>query len=236
MRRIAFFFLIFLAGCAETYLQKSEERVLQSSVIHRTDNLAVMSDHSKDLADAYVEAAGMAAKGQDIAALVTFLSAAGFVHGAVVGASNVALANTALVGAGSTTIASRTLSKASIEGIYQSAKRMNCVATASGMGAFLLDGYSSRTLGIARAATYGAIEEIKIITREALVREVADFVQIRDDFIEASTLTEDQARSLESRTKMSQDELLALNQYLSILDNCIGAIASATAVGKVDGQ
>lgn len=225
-----------LMGCAERSLLKNENQVLETSVVNSKTNLRALGEHSAQLSIAYREAAREASDGQDIAAIVTYLAAASFVSGAIGSASDTALANRGLVGVGSSSIAGRTVSQATIKGIYTAAKRMNCVSTTSRMGGFLLDGTTAATKGMARAATFGAIEEIKITTREALVREVADFTQIRDDLLAGTSLSDEQKAGLERLAEldaMQPVDIVLLNQYLNLLDNCLGATEAVTAVEPV---
>ncbi|GFE66995.1 hypothetical protein [Litoreibacter roseus] len=227
---------ILMMGCAERSLLEKEGEVLSFSQVNSNSNLKTIGEHSALLSVAYREAALEASGGQDIAAILTYLAAATFVGGAVGGASDTALANRALIGVSSTSVAGRTVSEDTIQGIYVAAKRMNCVSTTSRMGGFLLDGTSAATIGMARAATFGAIEEIKIITREALVREVADFTQIRDDLLAGATLSEEQGAGLErlaSLKVMQPADLVLLNQYLNLLDNCLGASENVTSVEPI---
>lgn len=236
-RMIAVSLCILLMGCAERSLLNKEDEVLSLSQVSSKSNLSTLGEHSAQLSVAYREAAREASRGQDLAAIVTYLAAATFVSGAIGSASDTALANSALVGVGSTSIAGRTVSQDTIQGIYVAAKRMNCVSTTSRMGAFLLDNSSSATKGMARAATFGAIEEIKIITREALVREVADFTKIRDDLLAGATLSEEQMAGLnrlETLDQVKPIDIVLLNQYLNLLDNCLGATENVTAIEPIN--
>ncbi|MDA8586054.1 hypothetical protein N9L47_07235 [Rhodobacteraceae bacterium] len=229
-------FCILVMGCAERSLLEKEGEVLSLSQVDSRSNLKTLGEHSAQLSVAYREAAREASRGQDIAATITYLAAATFVSGAIGSASETTLANRAFLGVGSNSIAGRTVSQDTIEGIYVAAKRMNCISTTSRMGAFLLDGTNSATKGMARAASFGAIEETKITTREALVREVADFTQIRDDLLAGATLSEEQTDGLERLSRLETVkpiDIILLNQYLNLLDNCLGATENVTAVEPI---
>lgn len=233
---VAMVLCVGLAGCAEQSLLKQEQAVLDRSVISSTSNLKTMGIHSASLSVAYRQAAREATRGQDAAAVITYLAAAGFVSGAVGAASDTALANRGFVGVASSSLAGRTVSGTTIKGIYIASKRMNCVSTVARMGGFLLDGSSRATKGMARAATYGAIEEVKIITRQALVREVAQFTTLRDNLLAGITLSEEQINGLRNlREEGGPDvDFVSLNQYLGLLDNCLADAATLTAVEKLE--
>lgn len=229
-------FCMLVTSCAESKLLENEGKVLRSSKVSSKSNLETLGGHSAKLSLAYSKAAREAVGGQDIAAVITYLAAATFVSGAIGSASDRTLTNRALLGVGSTSIAGRTVSQGTIQGIYSAAKRMNCVSTTARMGGFLLDGTNSATKGMARAATFGAIEEIRITTREALVREVADFETIRDDLLSGATLSEEQEKGLERFASLDATQpidLILLNQYLHLLDNCLGAPENVTSVEPV---
>jgi hypothetical protein len=194
-------------------------------------DLALYSDQ---LASAYSEAAQEAARGQDIAAFVTIAAAGATVAGAVGSASNTAIANAALVGAGTTVVASRTVSQDSIKGLYIGSKRMNCISTAANMGRFIVSPTSSSTIGIARAATYGAIREVQISVREGLVRKVADYTAIKNDLIAALPSEEDSKKIASVRDLGPKlDEIVILNQYLHLLNNCLQDASAVKAAKPV---
>jgi|GEM_PF-905559 len=224
------------AGCAEHSLLKEEAAVLRSSPVTSTSYLKTLASHSDALSVAYRQAARAATEGQNVAAVLTYLAAGSFVVGAVGSASDMALANRGLLGVASTSVATRTVSQDTIKGIYIAAKRMNCVATTANMGRYLMARSTGPTKGMARAATYGAIEEIRIITREALVRDVADFATIRDDLLAGVGGNEDALKAAgregndEARTEI---DFVRLNQYLALLENCLLDAAKVTSVSPL---
>lgn len=171
-----------------------------------------------------------------MAAVLSYLAAGSFVVGAVGSASDVALAKRGLVGVASTSVASRTVSQDTIKGIYIASKRMNCVATTANMGRFLLARSTGPTKKMARAATYGAVEEIRIITREALVREVADFAGICDDLLAGVGRNEEGAKAasaLADGVPRTEIDFIRLNQYFGLLDNCLLDAATVTTVATI---
>ena len=224
------------AGCAEKSLLREEDAVLKSKPVTSTSYLKTLAEHSEALSMAYRKAAHEATEGQNVAAVLTYLAAGSFVVGAVGSASDVALANRGLVGVASTSVASRTVSKDTIKGIYIASKRMNCVATTANMGRFLLARSTGPTKKMARAATYGAVEEIRIITREALVRDVADFTAIRDDLLAGVGGNEEGARVASDKSggvPRTEIDFIRLNQYLGLLDNCLLDAARVTSVATI---
>ena len=223
-----------LAGCAQQHVLDNEAAVMKDHKVTAASDLKSLAVHGSKLSLAYRDAALTASNEQDALAFVTYLAAASFVHGAVGSASDTTLAKRAIVGAGSSSVAARTVSKTTISGIYSASKRMNCIATAAQMGSFLLQNVNNATDGMARAATYGAIEEVKITTRLALVKEVADFKTIRDDLIDGRTLSDEQKQGLTALRDSEAADLVLLNQYLGILHKCVGDVDNATAVGPVN--
>ncbi len=81
-----FLSVILVIGCAEKSLLEKENEVLKVSAVHSRSNLESLGNHSAKLSVAYRKAARAAIDGQDAAAVITFLSAAAFVGGAVGGA------------------------------------------------------------------------------------------------------------------------------------------------------
>ncbi|MGJ8627708.1 MAG: hypothetical protein ACSHXB_12180 [Sulfitobacter sp.] len=223
-----------LFSCAEQQLIEQETLAIRSNSVTIEASLEDLGVHSAKLSRAYRTAAQNAAKQQDIAAAVTILAAATVVTGAVGSASNTAIANRAIVGSGTSIIAGRTVPKTAIQGIYIGAKRMNCVSTTANMGRYLLAGTSPNTKYAARAATFGAIAEVQIVTREALIREVAEFATVRDTFVAA--VTKPEVAGLRREGEEGIPDLALLNQYLGLLDNCLAAAASVTAVAPIPKQ
>ncbi len=231
----------FLLGCAEKNLREFESTALKTSSIHWNSNLADMSRHSQELSEAYRGAAEKTARDQDIAAAITIVAAVGTVSGLVSDASTAAVSNRALVGATATTVATRTTPKTAIQGLYTASKRMNCVATTAQIGRYLLTGpaVSTKTRDSARAATFGAIAEIQIIAREALIRSVESFQTVRDNLINAIPTAEQKDAIDALRNKDGSDsaetlDVAILNQYLGLLDNCLADAAEVTAASKID--
>jgi len=226
-----------LTACAEKRLNEFEHKVTGSLTISPTTSLADQAIYSAKLSRAYVEAAQQSSKDQDVAAIVTYVAALSVVGGALASVSNDAIAAAAGLGTTTTLVANRTLSQDTIKGIYTSAKRMNCVATNANMGRYLLADASANTKAAARAATFGTIAEIQIITREALVRAVADYETVRDALTTA--ISKDRAKEVAAQNvgrgvEVQDFDLGALNQYLGLLDNCLAAAANVTAAKPID--
>lgn len=226
------------ADCTEKSLLREGAEVLKSNPVTSNSDLKTLAAHSDALSVAYRQAAGEATEGQNAAALLTYLAAGSFVVGAVGSASDVALANRGLVGVASTSVESRTVSQDTIKGIYIASKRMNCVATAANTGRFLLARSTGPTKKMARTATYGAVEEIRIITRESLVREVADFAVIRDDLLAGVGGNQEGARARAASASAdgvprTEIDFIRLNQSLGLLDNCLLDAATVTSVATI---
>ncbi len=230
MRLLPFFAVVLLlAGCAETYLIEAEEAVTKAKVVTPETSLKEFAVHSEQLSKAYMTAAQRASQGQDAAAVVTFLAAAVFTKGAVGSASDSALANAGLVGAGSAVVARRNLSQTTIQGIYASARRMNCISTTARLGQYLELGDLEEA---AQVATYGAIEDVKITARAALVREEVDFAAVREEFLSAVVVPDGfrDAEAMGGRKGTTNANIIALNRYLTLLGSCVGAVDKVTPV------
>ncbi|WP_170409713.1 hypothetical protein [Ruegeria atlantica] len=229
----------FVAACADKHVDDGERLARQKFNQPLTPELTLksQSNYSALLSEEYVEAARRSQQGQDVAAVITFLAAGAFVSGAVGSASDRALANIAIAGAGSTAVATRTLSKTVIQGIYLSARRMNCVATVANSGRYILSDTSPNTKAYARAATYGAIKDIQIQVRSALARDVADFNALKTsltDAIDPSKLRDD-AENLAGRTLQGKAlDFALLNKYLKLLDGCLADANKPDVVAPID--
>ncbi len=239
MKRSIFFAALVLAlsGCAEARLIEEETKVTAALNVSGTSNLETQAYYSQRLSKAYQQAALRASRDQDALAFVTIVSALSVVGGALGSTSDKALANRATVGATGSLIGNRTLSKSTIKGIYISAKRMNCIATTASIGRYLLAEVGPNTKAAARAATFGAISEVQIISREALVRDVAEYSTIRSTLNTAISKSEairvnDLAMAKGADAKSFDLEML--NQYLKMLDNCLSDVATLTAIAEIE--
>lgn len=245
MRRVivlnSIFFLMFSA-CADVYVDQGESRAesgLRNSQAGRElgpeMDLKTQSDYSRALSDEYVKAARKVQQGQDVAATITFIAAGAFVHGAVGSASDTALANIGIAGAGSTAVATRTLSKSVIQGVYLAARRMNCISAVSENGRIMLSGSSENTKRFARSATYGAIKDVRILVRLAIAREVEDFDALKTSFSDAIK-PGDLRESADKQAQLSDTEIdyVTLNRYLKLLDSCLGSGDEIKVASTVD--
>lgn len=235
---------LLVSACADYYVDE-EENAADLRFRAKTDqkslspemNLKLQANYSRLLSGAYVDAGRQAQQGQDVAAVITFLAAGAFVSGAVGSASDTALANIAIAGAGSTAVATRTVSKTVIEGIYLAARRMNCVSTVADGGRYILADTSPNTKGYARAATYGAIKEVQILVRLALAREVADFGELKTsltDAVDPSKIRDLAKAEKENEGDKKAVDFILLNRYLKLLDGCLADAATLKPVSEVD--
>ncbi|MDD9978316.1 MAG: hypothetical protein OXQ30_11385 [Boseongicola sp.] len=169
--------IIALAACADGYLDDAE---LEVTPAEPSANWSQIEFYARGLSRAYVGAARKSTTTQDVQSFLVFLSAGVFVRGLVDGDSNAKLADSAIAGAASQQIGLRIAPKSAIVGMYVGAKRLNCIATVTSVGSL---SFSGPTDIAARALAFGAIEEVKITTRESLVREIADYDKLVTDII-----------------------------------------------------
>ena len=219
--------VLVMSGCADRYLDKREGAVLRLGKVSETSALLDQALFARRLSGAYLAAGQDTARSQDIASAVIILSAASVAVGALGSASDAALQNRALLGIGTQTVASRGVPQAAINALYNGAKRANCVATVSRIGIELLADQSDATKRAARAATYGVIVEVQLITREGLVREVADYSSLLDDFSGALNIE----RRATPESGIPPEEEDAINKYLKLLSKCV----AGTKGGSLEG-
>ncbi len=209
--------LCLLAGCSDHYIERAE----QGFTGRKVTTLSGAAEAARGLSDRYIDAARSTRTTQDVASLIVFTSAFSVVSGAVGSASDAALARRALIGAGAQQSATRLAPRTAIAAIFMGARRLNCVATAASMGAAL--DLSPRQRDAAVAATIGSIDHIRILTREGLVRDVADFNGLLTSFTDATkAATEARAAGLRAYLDLpgvDQPELV-LDQYLQLLAKC----------------
>ncbi|WP_300054894.1 hypothetical protein [uncultured Roseobacter sp.] len=172
-----------LSGCAEDNLFEAERQVVDRLQLDRKIQITPQSEltdlarYSRAMSVAYRNAARKTASTQDVQSFLIFVAAGSFVTGAVGSASDRALANRAIAGAGVQQIGLRTAPKSAISGMYTGAKRLNCIATVATVGLHTLPS-DEKTQKAASALVFGATEEVRITTRESLVREVADYAEL----------------------------------------------------------
>ncbi|MFM7333269.1 MAG: hypothetical protein ACKO2N_14780 [Tabrizicola sp.] len=211
---------LFISACADTYIDKAET----AAPISETGDLSTVAKDARHLSREYVKAARSTRTVQDVLSSVVFVSAAATVAGSVGTASNTVLAERAAPGAAATVAGRRLVPKASIEAMYKGARRLNCVAVTADMAGAL--GFSDGSDQAALAATIGAVDHIKILTRESIVREMADF---SDLFGELKGEIESAFRTRDGRSVAVADAERArgfdLNQYLQLLNNCLSSTA-----------
>jgi|SRR6056297_369234 len=212
-----------LSGCADMALDEQEARVSRDQTIDMSSTLASQSAHAQEMSLAYERAARSSATAQDIASFVVFLGAATAIGGAIGSASDTAIANRALVGAGSELLARRGVPETAIVAIYTGAKRMNCVGAMAMVGESLLSAEKKDdpTVAAAQAITFGAIREIMITTREGLVREVADFGTIVQDLSADTGVDLEEALRGANQEGQARFERDLFNTYVKLLSNCL---------------
>ena len=206
------------AGCSDIYLDQEEKGVPYTEAVEPPPNLKEVARYGWTLSRAYREAARKTTRTQDVNSALIFLAAGSFVHGAVGSASDAALANRAIAGAAVQQVGARTTPKTAILGMYTGAKRLNCIATVS------LSSRSALSSDERQAATvlaYGAIEEVRILTREALVREVADYEAL------VTALTPQERSAL----RAAGEEMTKLQEFAMALQKCLEKAPEAEKPG-----
>lgn len=206
------------AGCADTFLDE-QEALVDRRPVSAASTLGEQSDYARRMAAGYVAAARGTGRVQDVVAGLVFVSAASVVSGAVGTASNEVLARRGLVGAGVARGASRTVPQTAIKGLYTGAKRMNCIATMAGIGVELI-GEGTPTASAARTATYGAIQEARIQTRESLARDVPEYGDLLSGLAEDVGAGLDLGFETAAMPRAAVDQKL-LNTYLGLLSKCL---------------
>ena len=164
--------LSFLSACADQFLDAAEGEISNRTSFGPTSSLVELSALSRNTSIAYRNAAKNTTSLQDVQSFLIFLAAGYFVKGSIGSASDAVLANRAIAGASIQQIGLRTAPRSSILGMYTGAKRLNCLSTVLRVGSIGLDG---KTAEAASVVAFGAIEEVRITTRESLVRSVADY-------------------------------------------------------------
>ncbi len=162
-----------VSGCADDYLLEAERQVVNGTSVTSGSSLNALSLYGWEMSAAYRSAARETITTQDVQSFLVFLAAGSFVTGAVGSASDAALANRAIAGAAVQQIGGRTAPRSAIQGMYVGAKRLNCIASVAKSGQYTLP--EGNTQKAASALVFGAIEEVRITTRESLVREIADY-------------------------------------------------------------
>jgi hypothetical protein len=204
-------------GCADTYLDEADASVVSS----KAETLVDMAVRADEMSERYFQAAQATRTTQDLLAFVVFTSAASVITGAVGSASDAALAQQAVVGTGAQLTGNRVAPGSAVRAIFQGARRYNCVATAAGIGDAL--GLTPIHERAAVAATEGALNHIRILTREGIVREVPDFGDVLSEFRidagDAANPTAATDRNLRALAASATPEI-KFEQYLRLLAKC----------------
>lgn len=209
------------AGCSDAALDRAEENLPDRQM----QSLAEYGKHASQLSSAYMKAASEVRTTQDALSFVVFAAAAATAYGAVDDVANTVLAKRAIAGAAAQQTGARLAPQSAIKGIYNGAKRLNCVATTAAIGEAKLKHVNEPgSYEAAMAATRGAIRHVQILTREALVREIADFDTLLSDFQAAA------ARDAESERERKLSSAPELEAYLKYLAKCTDASDTANPV------
>lgn len=209
-RASIFLAIFFTSACADTFLDQAEERIPNRSSIGPESDLLELAQYAGNLSNVYRGAARQTTDVQDVQSFLIFLAAGGFVKGAVGSASDSALANLAIGGAAVQQAGLRIAPKSAILGIYTGAKRLNCLATVSRVGRHTVGVRGSEA---ASALVFGAIEEVRILTRESLVREIADY----DSLVTAFTPPQGGPQIASAETSNSK----AIENFSKALEECL---------------
>ncbi|MEM6409093.1 MAG: hypothetical protein AAF700_11825 [Pseudomonadota bacterium] len=210
MRRFcAIALILLLCSCSDWTLDKEEGPVLTAGKPTPNSNFVEVGQYAADLSLAYKRAARQTSNIQDVESFLVFLAAGVFVQGAVGNASDIALANTAIGGAAIQQIGTRTVPKSSIRGIYIGAKRLNCLSTVAQVGSVFIDPEKKPTRFAVKALILGAVEEVRISTRESLVREIADFDGLVTD------ITPPERGGVEIQSTVEQADLDYINTLIA---------------------
>lgn len=207
-----------LSACADSYIDKAE----LAAPISEASSLDVAADDARRLSREYVNAARSTRTVQDALSSVVFVSAAATLAGSLGTASKTVLAESAAPGAAAAVAGRRLVPKKSIEAMYIGARRLNCVAVTADM-AVALD-FSDGSRQAALVATVGAIDHIKILTRESIVREIADFSELFGELRGEVESPFAKIAGLERALK-ERSTGFTLDQYLQLLNNCLKAEA-----------
>jgi sulfur carrier protein ThiS len=219
MKRILILFAFCLCSCADTFIDDAEKKAESTD----TTSMAGAADAARLLSRAYVDAAQSTRTVQDVLSSVVFLSAAAAVSANLDGAAKSAIADKAAPGAAATVAGRRLVPKSSIQAMYAGARRMNCIAVTADLADKLK--FSDDTESGAIAATNGAIVQARILVRESIVRDIADFSDLFGE------LTKEIGASLETPGAMTaaverRPGYFTLDQYLKLLNNCLSTTAS----------
>ena len=178
-RNIFFSVVLLTSACSDIFLDNAEEQIPNRSSIRPASDLLELAKYAGNLSIVYRSAARQTTNLQDAQSFLIFLAAGAFVKGAVGSASDSTLANLAIGGAAVQQTGVRIAPKSAILGIYTGAKRLNCIAAVTRVGHYTIGVSGSPA---ASALAYGAIEEVRILTRESLVREIADYSALVTEF------------------------------------------------------
>ncbi len=212
-RSNAFALLTLLCACTQHNLDLADQSV-QIAPDADLDSLHVAA---QTLAQAYAMAARKTVTTNTIGSYVVIAAAAGAASAATAAATATAT-NVGIVGATTGVVTKREAAKASSDAIYSAAKRLECIASITGIA--LSYTMTPADLRAAAYATAGSIESVKIDARTATVQEVADYAAVLKQVRDAAT----QQNIMESVPNQTAGTL-ALNTYLAMLTACANSAA-----------
>lgn len=235
--KVSLFFLLAVlnAGCADVILSREENKAFSKDAKvmrpHSARNLSEAAMVANKLSTAYFTAARQAQNTQDAASAIVILTAASAVAGAVKGTSDTAIANRALGAIGVQQVASRGVSKATIESLYDGAQTLNCI------GAVATIYQNDKKLNLdtkAALITVAVIREVRINARRGLTREVADYSSVVDAF--AAVIKDDDSGATVLKRNQIQPSSVPtpteLETYLARLGGCVTAKRASQSADK----
>ncbi|WP_298296349.1 hypothetical protein [uncultured Litoreibacter sp.] len=210
-----------LLGCAEQELTKQEKIILKKPVWENKTDFNQLTGSMKDAAGlanmmsgAYFNAAQNSARLQDLAVAGLIVTAGSVVAGGIGNTSDVALANRSVAAVGTQQLASRGVSKATIQSIYKGSKALNCVGT---IATIYRNNLKNPEIGA--EVTFGVIREIRISVRSSIARDVDAFASYLTAFRDG--LPDSAASQATKRVTVDNTAEVGIEEYLVRLAGCL---------------
>jgi hypothetical protein len=189
-----------MAGCAEQILSQEEVLVIGAdaatnlSVAPKRQDDSLLGEASRlasELSSAYFSAGIRASRAQDVLNTGVYLAAGSTAIGALGSATDRVLTNRALAGVGLQSIGQNGLQQSEIQSLFTGAGQLNCIASVTSI-------YSSTSSNLADSAiaqdlAYAAMQDVRISTRNALVRDVEGFGDVLQTFTDVVQSSGDEA-------------------------------------------
>ncbi|MEJ6404798.1 hypothetical protein [Yoonia sp. 2307UL14-13] len=189
-----------IAGCAEQILSQEEVLVIGAdaatnlSVAPKRQDDSLLGEASRlasELSSAYFTAGIRASRTQDLVNTGVYLAAGSTAIGALGGATDTALTNRALAGVGLQSIGQNGLEQSEIQSLFMGAGQLNCIGSVTSI-------YSSTSSDladspIAQDLANAAMQDVRISTRNALVRDVEGFGEVLQTFTNVLPTVDDEA-------------------------------------------